>query len=178
MFWNKWSFAKKTLVSSLLTFALFTIILTTLLSSLQDSNETYSRLINHEVEMNQKTKDIQSLMLQSRRNEKDFLLRFDPKYIGRNQETNKELVQTAVEVARIASESGYSEIESLAHKIESDSRLYLSSFENLAASWTKMGLDHNSGLQGEFRQAVHEMETLLSSYKNTDLYINLLNLRR
>ena len=51
-------------------------------------------------------------------------------------------------------------------------------FEAIATAWRKKGLDHNSGLQGAFRDAVHELEDLAGEFKVSSLYLQLLEVRR
>ena len=48
----------------------------------------------------------------------------------------------------------------------------------MVAAWQKKGLDHNSGLQGRFRDRVHEMEKQAANFKTGSLYLQLLQIRR
>ena len=41
-----------------------------------------------------------------------------------------------------------------------------------------MGLDHNSGLQGAFRNSVHDLESLAARFETSKIYLNLLQIRR
>ena len=51
-------------------------------------------------------------------------------------------------------------------------------FHQVFDAWQRKGLDHNSGLQGAFRDTVHELEDLAGRYKVDALYIDLLQIRR
>lgn len=55
---------------------------------------------------------------------------------------------------------------------------YQNQFQLVEAAWIKKGLDENSGLQGSFRNAVHELEKMAAHLKTDNLYLNLLQIRR
>ncbi len=56
--------------------------------------------------------------------------------------------------------------------------VYQQRFHTIYQAWERKGLDHNSGLQGAFRDSVHELEALAGHYKVDALYIGLLQIRR
>lgn len=51
-------------------------------------------------------------------------------------------------------------------------------FNAIVEAWRIKGLDHNSGLQGAFRNAVHELEALAAQLNTGGLYLQLLQIRR
>jgi HAMP domain-containing protein len=51
-------------------------------------------------------------------------------------------------------------------------------FRNVVDAWRLKGLDHNSGLQGAFRDSVHELEDMADQLKVDRLYLLLLQIRR
>jgi methyl-accepting chemotaxis protein len=55
---------------------------------------------------------------------------------------------------------------------------YQQRFHEIHDAWERKGLDHDSGLQGAFRDTVHELETLAGYYDVDALYIYLLQIRR
>ena len=55
---------------------------------------------------------------------------------------------------------------------------YSDAFDALVNAWRLMGLDHNSGLQGAFRDSVHDLESLAARFETSRLYLNLLQIRR
>jgi methyl-accepting chemotaxis protein len=56
---------------------------------------------------------------------------------------------------------------------------YLNRFESIVAAWRIRGLDEDSGLQGSFRRAAHELERLAgASQSPRDLHADVLQLRR
>jgi methyl-accepting chemotaxis protein len=55
---------------------------------------------------------------------------------------------------------------------------YSEAFDALVNAWRLMGLDHNSGLQGAFRNSVHDLESLAARFETSRIYLNLLQIRR
>ena len=65
-----------------------------------------------------------------------------------------------------------------AARIRELAQAYQHSFHEIFEAWERKGLDHDSGLQGAFRDTVHELEALAGHYKVDSLYIDLLQIRR
>lgn len=65
-----------------------------------------------------------------------------------------------------------------AARITQLAQAYQQSFHKIFEAWERKGLDHDSGLQGAFRDTVHELEALAGHYKVDSLYIDLLQIRR
>lgn len=99
---------------------------------------------------------MQTLMLTLRRNEKDFMLRFSPKYFeehGANYKKALEYVQSHEELA-------------FSVKLL---EIYRESFIEFVKANEVLGLDEKSGLSGKLRTTVHQTEELVeSSIKNLD----------
>ncbi len=55
---------------------------------------------------------------------------------------------------------------------------YRERFEAIAEAWRVKGLDHDSGLQGAFRDSAHELEALMLAHKLPPLEVQVLQLRR
>ena len=109
----------------------------------------------HEVEKllgNQEFK-LLSNMLQLRRNEKDFMLRLDEKYLTRWQDNARTFVDNINESSLDSS---------LKSQVIKRLTVYQSSFENLVNAQKEMGLDSNSGIQGVMRATVHQVDDLTS----------------
>jgi methyl-accepting chemotaxis protein len=92
-----------------------------------------------------------SNMLQLRRNEKDFMLRMDEKYLTRWQDN------AIIFAENINNSSLDSSLKSQVIKLLS---VYQSDFENLVSAQKEMGLDSNSGIQGTMRSTVHKVDDL------------------
>jgi len=94
-----------------------------------------------------------SSMLQLRRNEKDFMLRSDEKYLKRWQD-NAVRFETDINDSEISSSTKSQLIGLLA--------LYQTAFENLTVAQKNIGLNSSSGIQGEMRKTVHQMDQFIS----------------
>lgn len=100
-------------------------------------------------------------MLMLRRNEKDFMLRRDEKYIGKF-EVNYEKFNSTLDALQPTT------IGDMKNKIAR----YRSDFNNLTAKEIELGLDANSGLLGELRGTIHQTEesfTSLTEFVNTEI---------
>lgn len=113
-------------------------------------------------------------MLQLRRHEKDFLMRKDDKYISRFQNTQEEAQLTARELTNSLSKVSID--TSSASTIGPLLEQYAQRFAAITSSLQALGLDHKSGLQGELRQAVHKVESLINNHN--ELLVPMLSLRR
>ena len=123
----------------------------------EDGLEGQMRKAIHEAESGFKElKDykMQTLMLTLRRNEKDFMLRYSPKYAEEhriNFEKTLEYIQSHEELA-------FSKPLLL---------LYRESFVAFVTAYEVLGLDEKSGLNGKLRETVHQTETLVAKTMET-----------
>jgi methyl-accepting chemotaxis protein len=92
-------------------------------------------------------------MLQLRRNEKDFMLRRDMKYLTKLQD-NLANLNDNVGGSRFSEEDK----ESIKSLLDS----YYGRFERLVQGEQKLGLTPNDGITGEMRSAVHKLDDMLS----------------
>ncbi|MCB1871029.1 MAG: methyl-accepting chemotaxis protein [Gammaproteobacteria bacterium] len=92
-------------------------------------------------------------MLTLRRNEKDFLLRQDGKYVAEFDENFTTLLST-LSSATIAEQQKQRILESM--------QQYKADFHSLVSAITERGLTANDGRLGELRNAVHEAEELIA----------------
>ncbi|REL34067.1 methyl-accepting chemotaxis protein [Thalassotalea euphylliae] len=92
-------------------------------------------------------------MLQLRRNEKDFMLRLDEKYVTRLQNNTAKLVE-AVRASGF-DEDKKSNIVTLLNS-------YQSAFLNLVNEQRKLGLTPDQGIQGEMRATIHRVDEILA----------------
>ncbi|MDT8452881.1 MAG: methyl-accepting chemotaxis protein [Gammaproteobacteria bacterium] len=114
-------------------------------------------------------------ILQARRDEKDFLLRKDPKYIENHAKTMSMLYGHLEQLRTlIKSEEGLKavrELTDLTHEYEKD-------FQTMANTETRVGLNEKSGLLGNLRQSVHNVEENLKKFDNDKLAVKMLMMRR
>jgi len=119
--------------------------------------------------------DIESGVLELRRNEKDFLARKDLKYLDKFNKkiTNIKKTLSDLERAFIENNNDTREIKQLT-KVLVD---YNKHFKTLVESQQRIGLNPKDGLYGELRSAVQEVEKLLGN-QEFKLLSNILQLRR
>jgi methyl-accepting chemotaxis protein len=92
-------------------------------------------------------------MLQLRRNEKDFMLRLDEKYLTRWR-NNAKIFAQHVEDSELSAP--------VKQQVADNIAIYGQSFENLVNAQKELGFDANSGIQGKMRQAVHKVDQMLA----------------
>jgi methyl-accepting chemotaxis protein len=146
--------------------------------SLQSTTTAYNDLLENDIAVVTHADEINSLMLQCRRNEKDFLLRRDAKYLESLKSNCAKLIDDARAVAELAEAGGNEEGVQQANEIIRLAGEYQNAFEGLVTAWQRKGLDHKSGLQGEFRGVAHALAEAVPEYDVNDLLIALLQLRR
>ncbi|AWB65260.1 diguanylate cyclase [Saccharobesus litoralis] len=108
----------------------------------------------HQVEASVKAENNAKLLvdiLMLRRHEKDFLLRNDIKYLGRH---DKQILATVDDIKQLNRSNSQALIAGLF--------TYQQEFQNLVKATQEVGLDSNSGLKGEMRSAVHNLESILN----------------
>lgn len=93
-----------------------------------------------------------SSMLQLRRAEKDFMLRSDEKYVGKLSSHFK-TIQNQLAQAQLDDKPA----------IKQALDNYLQAFNNLVAAQKTLGLDPKSGLLGEVRTTVHQVDEILAT---------------
>lgn len=140
--------------------------------------DDYNGLLHGETEIAARASMIESLMLQCRRNEKDFLLRKDEKYIEKLSENAASLKRMAESVIGLAEKTDAGQTKTITSEIIAHAETYADTFGEVAKAWKTRGLDHNSGLQGKFRETIHRLEEDLNTHKVGDLYLALLQVRR
>lgn len=100
-------------------------------------------------------------MLMLRRNEKDFMLRRDEKYIAKFDDNYSKFVNSLDELQPAS-------IDAMKNKIA----VYRADFNALTAKEIQLGLDANSGLLGELRRTIHQTEesfTSLTEFVNVEI---------
>ncbi|WP_206486497.1 methyl-accepting chemotaxis protein [Thalassotalea sp. G2M2-11] len=96
-------------------------------------------------------------MLQLRRNEKDFMLRLDEKYLQRWQDN----------AANFSEDVKSSELsDELINQVVTSISAYESAFINLVEQQRIMGFSASEGLQGKMRNTVHQVDTILAKLVN------------
>ncbi|MCL2916513.1 methyl-accepting chemotaxis protein [Shewanella corallii] len=119
----------------------------------------------------------QTSTLMLRRHEKDFMARHDVKYQEKFQKDYQQLVQRLTEAkAKLVDldMNGDTIIDTTLSRLNR----YQQDFNALVEQRTVIGMAKDDGMMGEVRDASHRIETDVQSILNTDIYSNLLMLRR
>lgn len=122
------------------------------------------------------TFQINAMMLQLRRNEKDFLARNDMKYVGSFNKNYQTLAQMTNELVDSLETIGF-EDKSSALKLLTTFQGYKDEFDKVVDFKTQKGLNSKSGAYGSLRAAVHEAEKLVKAQQSWELLADILMLR-
>ena len=142
-------------------------------STLQQSHSDYRRLQDVYEAKKSLAFDIEGSVLKARISEKNFSIGRDLAYA---QETKRHIARGFDSAEKLgAIDAAASETAAQITGLMKD---YERHFLALVDALQEMGLDHNSGLQGAFRNAVHELEKMAGQHKVGRLYLNLLQIRR
>ncbi|MCZ7382974.1 MAG: hypothetical protein O8C64_15565 [Candidatus Methanoperedens sp.] len=156
---------------SILLIIVAVISITTLGTIEQENN----KVIGNTIAMKEKGLTMDVDMLSARRNEKDFFARHDLIYVDNvkafvaNVTKDAQAIQ-ALDVPR--------EEKDRAGKIITDIAGYDKAFLETVELYKTKGLDENSGLQLDMRNAVHAVEGDITKQNNDQLMADMLTLRR
>ena len=115
-------------------------------------------------------------VLSLRKDEKDFFSRLDLAYLDKHRRSADE-INSEVESLRDIFESNVIPAVEL-DGFENNIQFYQDSFQRVVALQQEIGLTPKTGLYGALRQAVHNVETLVKEYKQPELMVIMLQLRR
>lgn len=117
----------------------------------------YDHLLENTTQFEVNALEVEFHMLQARRSEKDFLMRQDLKYVAKVDHAVDELVEHAENLRKLALEGERREDLGRAEQILTAAEKYRSAFKGVVEGMQLRGLDHTSGLQGEFGKTIGEM---------------------
>jgi len=110
-----------------------------------------------------------------RRSQKDFMLEKDPAFV---EEYHAEFEKAHVNVDNVDAKPQSAPIKENLSKLREILEAHSAEFDKLVKAMTEMGLDENSGLQGELRAAVHNVEEKLKAAGLDALTVKMLMMRR
>ncbi len=120
--------------------------------------------------------DIYSNMLILRRNEKDFLARKNLQYRQRFVDNYE---KTLVHLQALRSGAHEIDMEEVRlNQLAGNFESYKNEFLALVELQKEIGLDHQNGLYGSMRNAIHQVEDLLKAGQHNQLSKEMLSLRR
>ena len=131
-------------------------------------NEEASRF-NHLV--NEIERDISDIRV----NEKKFLLSNDPAFAEKNAQLISAINMALDELETVSLNEKTEEIIEELHEYVNNLQSF---FVDLVNVKTRLGLDHNSGLHGELRNAVNDVEQILNINRRITLSHSMLMMRR
>jgi methyl-accepting chemotaxis protein len=117
-------------------------------------------------------------LLEARRAEKDFLLRNDERYAQRQAEFAKTAATKLGELKQQLTGGALAGLLSRMEATQSGFDVYAKTFVTLADAKRKLGLDQDSGLEGQLRKSVHEIESGLKAVADPRLDAAMLTMRR
>jgi methyl-accepting chemotaxis protein len=117
-------------------------------------------------------------MLESRRSEKDFLLRSDPKYADRVRELEAQVERDLARLRTQSDEAGLTDLTKQIDVARDGYKKYVAHFATIVSAKRRLGLDENSGLEGTLRASVHAIETKLGEFSEQTLLVKMLMMRR
>ncbi len=118
------------------------------------------------------------LLLESRRAEKDFLLRSEMKYAERHRELSKTIESEIAGLRKDAAEAGHRQVAADAARIADGFKAYAKHFGEIVEGKTRLGLNENSGLEGTLRKSVQGIEAKLREFDEPRLGVTMLMMRR
>ncbi|MBT4890063.1 MAG: HAMP domain-containing protein [Rhodospirillales bacterium] len=113
--------------------------------------------------------------LLERRNEKDFFLRQDMKYVERHQKAAEDIIPYFDKLKTIHLEP---DEQQLVNDMQVGFEAYVAQFNEVIGMWHKIGLTPKEGLRGELRKMAHELEKAVKAAENQDVMVVLLQIRR
>ncbi len=121
-------------------------------------------------------KNLETLTLLLRRNEKDFLARKDLKYEAEFKKNYEKLILNLDKVSLSIQHHGLQQdtIGSLKNIL----KIYSTNFYTIISISKSIGLHPKDGLYGSLRESVHNLETLLKENNSYKLQVDMLMLRR
>ena len=142
--------------------------------ALNQTNLMVSRIFDENIQLKDYARVIGVLMLEARRDEKDFMLRGEEKYIRGVEENIEELKSTARKMKELEhDEAILAEIDEIISLGDEYKQRFLLTAEYILAKG--MGDD---GIIGEFRESAHKLEAVIDELGLIQLDNDLLEIRR
>jgi methyl-accepting chemotaxis protein len=117
-------------------------------------------------------------LLEGRRAEKDFLLRNDAKKADAQMEIARAVAADIETLRGKVAAIGKPELGRQIEAMSASLKQYQSQFAAVVEQKRKLGLDEKSGLEGQLRKSVHEIETRVEKLNEQGLLVTMLMMRR
>ncbi|MFH1490471.1 MAG: hypothetical protein ABII06_16305, partial [Pseudomonadota bacterium] len=146
--------------------------------TLSHTTQSFQNLMKLDVAIADHASAVDSMMLQSRGNEKDFLARLGKKYIERLEKNIDSLKKEALAIIALAEKAKNKGTAEKAKAVIGHAETYLKNFKGIVEAHEMKGLDDKSGLQGKFGSAADTLAEMLPGHEVSDLVIALLQVRQ
>ena len=137
--------------------------------------ESLQNQATHLEQIKRSANSLQTLFLEARRREKDFLLRLDDKYA---KDHDGIVARADGEFGKLGRLEADPKVLSSISAVSQAFMDYAAGFRDVVKMWHEMGLDENKGLMGALRTAVHSIEAELNKYDAPRVMVQMLMLRR
>lgn len=177
------SLISKLLLSNAILAAMLCFALAYTYLTLIHEREAQEALRKTETAIQQLSIESVNALLTARRSEKDFLMRLDEKYIASQADAVNKLKEKLSLVETLSATNDLSEIHETVKQLLLLIDQYSKNFSTVITAVKKRGLNYKSGLQGEFREKAHALESEINSHSNDgtidgQLMVAYLQLRR
>ncbi|MBF0460831.1 MAG: methyl-accepting chemotaxis protein [Magnetococcales bacterium] len=122
--------------------------------------------------------NIHRYTLEARRGEKDFLARKDVPSVDKVDKAVALALAEASQLGTLQESVGGESGPRMAARMHDLLDTYHTAFRDIVEAWKIQGLNPESGLQGRFRQAAHEIEKVLNDFDVAQLVIDLGDMQR
>lgn len=158
----------KLFLNTALTVGFFIIALVIYNNAITRISEGYTQLVDHEYKILDEAEKCSIAMLEMRRNEKDFLLRKDKKYVDKHNANMQKFLTSLKFIETDSVDTGHESIINHVKDIKVFAADYKKSFEKLAESWEKSGFKNQANedenlkpIIAQMRDATHKVEPLI-----------------
>ena len=117
-------------------------------------------------------------LLESRRAEKDFLLRNEQKKVDLQDEIARTIAADVSALHGKLQTIGQVELARKILSMDNSLKQYQAHFASVVEEKARLGLDEKSGLEGRLRGSVHDIEARVDQLHRTDLLVTMLMMRR
>jgi len=121
--------------------------------------------------------NIDAQTIEARRIEKDYLLSGEEALIGEHETLAEDTSSKIAELRELANSTGNTGLITDIDRLDEAFGGYVADFHTLVDSHKLLGFDENSGLRGELKKAVSDVETILETLEAPLFKISLLRLR-
>jgi len=120
------------------------------------------------------TRAVHYEFLNSRRHEKDFILRRDNRYATQVDESAGKIAAALAALTEVTDAGQHPQIDAIGRGYQA----YHQQFRTIADQERQLGLTPSDGLQGQLRTAIHTVEATLKDFTAPGVQISMLTLRR